>query len=91
MKLALVLILFSSMHFMHIILLKILPDKLSTIFDNENIINLKLSINLSLCVIVLFYRIFLSIGTEKVIYFSIFSRIQSRSPLNFFANSLILK
>ena len=70
---------------------------LSTSSDNEVDINLKLSINLSLDVIVLLSLLFLLllffllshyflIGTEKMIYFSILSPIQLRSPLNSFAN-----
>ena len=54
------------MHDLHSILLKI-PDKLSTRSDNEADMNLKLSINISLFVIVLPSLDFL-IGTEKVIY-----------------------
>ena len=49
-----------------------MSDKLSTSFGNEADINLKLSINFSLYVIVLPLSSFL-IGTEKVIYFSVFS------------------
>ena len=71
------------MHDLHSALVKI-PDKLSTRSDNEAYMNLKLSINLSLYVIVLPLLHFL-IGTEKVIYFSIFSPVQSSSPLNSFA------
>ena len=54
------------MHDLHSTLEKI-PDKLSTRSDNEADVNLKLSINLSLYVIVLPLLHFL-IGTEKVIY-----------------------
>ena len=74
------------MQYVHAILLKILPEKLSTWSDNEAGINLKLSINLSLSVIVLLPSHFFLFGTEKVIYFSIFYPIQSSSPLNSFAN-----
>ena len=70
------------MHDLHSILSTI-PDMLS---DNEADINLKLSINLSLRVIVLPSSHFFLIGTEKVIYFSIFSPIQSSSPLSSSAN-----
>ena len=73
------------MHDLHPILLKI-PDMLSTGFDNEVEINLKLSINLSLCVIVLPSSHYFLIGTEKVIYFSMFSPIQLSSTLNSSAN-----
>ena len=87
------LILFLSTHFLffflfffvHTLLIQT-PDKLSTRSDNEADINLKLSINLSLCVIVLSSSRFFLIHTEKVIYFSIFSPIQSSSPLNSSAN-----
>ena len=44
-----------------------------TSFDNETDINLKLSINFSLYVAVLPLSSSFLIGTEKVIYFSVFS------------------
>ena len=78
------------MHDLHYILLKI-PDVLSTSSDNEVGINLKLSINLSLCVIVLPLSHSFLIVTEKVIYFSILSPIQLSSPLNSFANCSSIK
>ena len=56
------------MHDLHYILLKI-PDVLSRSSDNEGGINLKLSINLSLYVIVLSLSHSFLIGTEKVIIF----------------------
>ena len=62
------------MHDLHSILLT-LPDVLSTSSDNEVGINLKLSILLSLYVVLLLSHSFL-IGTEKVIYFSILSPMQ---------------
>ena len=68
---------------LHSILLKI-PDKLSTRSDSEA--DIKLSINHSLYGIILPSSHFFLIGTEKVIYYSIFSPIQSSSPLNSFAN-----
>ena len=62
------------MPFVRTILLKTLPDKLSTRSDNEKFVNRKLSINLSLCVIVLLSSHFFLIATEKVInIFRIFS------------------
>ena len=72
---------YQPMHDLYSILLKI-ADVLSTSFDNEVGINLKLSINLSLYVIALLLLLhsFL-IGTEKVIYFSTLSPIQLISPL----------
>ena len=73
------------MHDLHSILLKI-PDGLSTRFDNELDINLKLSINLILYVICLPLLSSFLIGKEKVIYFSVLSPIQLTSPLNYFAN-----
>ena len=79
------------MHFLHSILLNIFPDKLSTSSNNDVGMNLKLSINLSLYVIVLPSPHFFLIGTEKVIHFSMFSPIQSSSPLNSSANWLIIK
>ena len=60
-------------------LLKI-PDALSTSSDNEVGINLKLSIKLSLYVIVLLLSHSFLIGTEKVIFFKIISPIQLSSP-----------
>ena len=73
------------MHCLHSILLKI-PDVLSASSDNEVDINIKLSINLRLYVIILpFYHSFL-IGTEKLIYFSILSPIQLISLSNSIAN-----
>ena len=56
------------MHDLHSILLKI-PHVLSTKFDNEVDINLKLSINLILYVICLPLLSCFLIGTEKVLYF----------------------
>ena len=50
-----------------------LPDKYLTSFDSEVDINLKLSINFSLYVIVLPLSSSFLIGTEKVTYFSVFS------------------
>ena len=79
-----------SMYDLHSILLKF-PDMLSTSFYNEVSINLKLSINFSLYVLVLPSSHFFLIGTEKVVYFSIFSPIKSSSPLNSSANGLIMK
>ena len=59
------------MHDLHSILL-IIPDVLLTRFDNESDINLKLSINLSLYVIVLLLSHSFLIGTEKsYIFFDI--------------------
>ena len=69
------------MHDLHSILLKV-PDTLSKSSDNEVNINLKLSINFRLCVIVLPLSHSFLIGTEKGIYFSKFSPVQLSSPLN---------
>ena len=74
------------MHFVHAIPLKILLDKLSTRSDNEKFLNLKLSINVSLCIIVLLSSHFFLIGIEKVIYFYMLSPIQSGLSLNSSAN-----
>ena len=57
-------------------------DKLSTRLDSEVDINLKLSINFSLYVIVLPLSSSFLIGTEKVIYFSVFSPKHSNWPSN---------
>ena len=73
------------MNDLHSIVLKI-PDILSTSSDNEADINLKLSINLSLREIVLPSPHSFLTGTEKVVYFSIFSPVQLSSPLNSSAN-----
>ena len=63
------------MHDLHSILLKI-QDVLSTCFDNEVGINLKLSINLRLYVVILPLSHSFLIGTEKRIYFSVVSPMQ---------------
>ena len=73
------------MHDLHSMVLKI-PDKISASSDNEVDINLKLSINFSLHEIVLPSPHSFLTGTEKVIYFSIFSPIQLSLPLNSSAN-----
>ena len=78
-----------SVHDLHSILLKF-PVILSTSPDNEVDINLKLSMNLSLYEIVLPLSHSFLIGSEEVIYFSIFSPIKSSSPLNSSANWLII-
>ena len=66
-------------------------DKLSTRLDSEVDVKLKLSINFSLYVIVLLLSSSFLIGTEKVIYFSVFSPKHSNWPSNSFANCLIMK
>ena len=66
-------------------------DKLSTRLDSEVDVKLKLSINFSLYVIVLLLSSSFLIGTEKVIYFSVFSPKHSNWPSNSFANFLIIK
>ena len=66
-------------------------DKLSTRLDSEVDVKLKLSINFSLYVIVLLLSSSFLIGTEKVIYFSVFSPKHSNSPSNSSANFLIIK
>ena len=74
--------------------LLLISDNLSTRFDNLLDINLQLSINFILYVIVSprsLSRSFL-IGTETLIYFSVFAPKDSNfSPLNSSANSLIMK
>ena len=50
-----------------------MSDKLSARLDSEVDINLKLSINFSLHVIILLLSSSFLIGTEKVIYFSVLS------------------
>ena len=73
------------MHDLHSILLKV-QDMLSTSSDNEVDIYLKLSINLTLRVVVLQPSHSFLICTEKVICFSIFSPIQLSPALNSSAN-----
>ena len=79
------LIIFLSIQALHSFLL--ISDKLSTRFDSEIDINLKLSINFSLYIFVLSFLI----GTEKVIYFSVNSPKHLNWPLNSSANCLIMK
>ena len=64
--------------------------RLSTRLDNELDINLKLSINLILYVIILSVSSFL-LGAEKVTYFSVFCPSTPNCPLNSSASSLIIK
>ena len=68
-----------------------ISDKLSTRLDNESGINLQLSINFSLYIDVSPLSCSLLIGTEKAMYFSVFSPKQSKLPLNYFAICLIIK
>ena len=60
---------FRSLH----LSLRSFSDKLSTRLDNKVDINIKLSINFNLYVIVLPLSSSFLIGIEKVIYFSVFS------------------
>ena len=78
------------MHDLHSILLKF-PYVSSTSSDNKVGVNLKLSTNLSLHVIVLPLSHSFLIGTEKVIYLSILSPIQLNSPFNSIANCSTIK
>ena len=73
--------------------LLLISDKLPKRSDNLLRINLQLLISFHLYVIVLSLSSLCSflIGTEKLIYFSIFSPKHSNSPLNSSANSLIKK
>ena len=64
----------------------LISDKLSVRSDNEVDINLQLSINFSLHIIVLSLSSLFLIGTEKVIYFSVFFHKHLNSPLNSSAN-----
>ena len=79
------------MHVLQSLLL--ISDKLSTRSDNLLGMNLQLSINFILYVIVSPLSLSCSflIGTEKLIYFSVFSPKHSNSPLNSSADSLIMK
>ena len=83
-------IVFSSKHF----LWYLISDKLSTRLDKLQRINLNVSINFILYVIVSLVSSIVSflIGIEKLIYFSLFSAKHLKSsPLNSSANSLIIK
>ena len=73
--------------------LLLISDKLPKRSDNLLRINLQLLISFHLYVIVLSLSSSCSflIGTEKLIYFSIFSPKHSNSPLNSSSNSLIKK
>ena len=66
-------------------------DNLSTRLDSEVDINLKLSIKFSLYVTVLLLSSSFLIGTEKVIYFSVFSSKHSSWGSSSFSNCLIIK
>ena len=77
------------MHVLQFLLL--ISDKLSTRSDNSLYVNLQVSILFILNVIVLLLSCSFLIGAEKLIYFSVFSAKHSNSPLNSFANSLIIK
>ena len=77
------------MHVLQSLLL--ISDKLWTRFDNSLGMNLQVSISVILHVIVSPLLSSVLIGTEKLIYFSVFSPKHSNSPLNSFANSLIMK
>ena len=68
-----------------------MSDKLSTRLDSDAFINLQVSINFSLYVVVLPLSCSFLIGTAKVIYFSVFSPKYSKLPLNSLANCLIMK
>ena len=74
------------MHDLHSMVLKV-PNKFNEVHIINGVdTNLKLSTNLSLIEIVLPSPHSFLTGTEKVIYFSIFSPIQLSSPLNSSAN-----
>ena len=69
----------------------ILFDKLSTKVDKDVDINLKLSMNFILEIIVLSSLDYFLIGTENVMYFSLFSSKHSKSPSNSSANPFMIK
>ena len=69
----------------------IITNKLLTSFDNEVVINLKLSINFSFYVTALPLSSSFLIGNKKVIYFSVFSPKHSNLSSNSFDHSLIIK
>ena len=71
--------------------LLLISDRLSTRLASDLSMNLQLSINFSLYVIVLpLSRSFL-IGAERVMYFSVFSPRQSKLPSDSSAKYLIIK
>ena len=76
---------------LHFVFLLLISDKLSTRFDNESCIDLQLSINFNLYIVVLPLSCSFLIGAEKVICFSVFSPKESKLPLNSFDNCLIMK
>ena len=71
--------------------LQLISAKLSTRVDNDLHINLKLSINFILYAIDSPLSSCFLIGTEKVIYFSVFSPKHSNCPSNSFVSSFIIK
>ena len=74
---------------MHSLLL--IPDKLLTRSDNLHCINQELSINFILYIVVLPLSCYFLIGTEKVMYFSVFSSKHSNWPLNSYGKCLVMK
>ena len=77
------------MYFLQSLLL--ISDKVSTRSDNLLGMNLQVSTNFILYVIVLVLSCSFLIGTEKLIYFFVFSPKHSNPPLNSSANSLVIK
>ena len=81
------------------LILQIPSLRLSASFDNEVALNFKLSVNVFLRDIVKtisfpslsIFVTSLSIGTEKVLYFSVFFLRHSNCPSNSFANCFIIK
>ena len=71
---------FLSMHVLEALLL--ISDKVSTRSGNLLSMNLQLSINFNLYVVVLSLSCSFLIGTQKLIHFSVFSPQHSNSPLN---------
>ena len=69
----------------------LISDKLSVRHDSDTLIDLQLSINFSLYIVALPLSCSFLIGTDKVIYFSVFSPKHSKLPLNSLANCLIMK
>ena len=75
------------MHVLHALLL--ISGKLSTRSGNLPRMNLQVSINFNLYVVVLSLSCAFLIGTEKLIHFSVFSPKHSNFYLNSSANYLI--
>lgn len=80
----------SDLQSSHLILWS-LSVRLSARLDRKLFINFILSTNFVLYVIVLMFSVSFLIGSQNVMYFSVFSPRYLNRPLNSTANSLIIK